>query len=587
MKQVSNKIMSNTNISYFRPKLLFLVGLFLTLVILWPMFTAPYFSHHDDVQIIRLYEMNQCFKDFQIPCRWVPDLGGQLGYPLFNYYAPLPYYVGELFYLTSGNLIISAKIMFGLSMAGAYIFMYLLARKFWGNLGGVLSGIFYVYAPYHAVDLYVRGAMGELWGLMFFPLVFLGFFKLRSSQALGSILLFSLSLAGLMLSHNLSSLIFMPVILLFTIIFIIIDRNVNFVKAVIVSLALGLSLSAFYWIPMILEQQYVHVNTIISGYFSYTEHFKGLRKLFLDYSWGWGSSVREVPGGDKDGLSFQIGFTHVLGWLFSMCASVLLWKRNKILSLLVIISSLIILLSIFMIHPLSYQVWNLLTPIRFLQFPWRLLTLIIFFISFIVGCIPFVLSKQEKINNRLFLLIYGGIVLIVIFSNFWYFRPEKFVYINDQEALSGLRWDEQIKRSIFDYLPIYAKEPPAELVFERYKILSGDTKVSGFQSGSDWIYFRASAESLSFIQVSQYFFPDWKLKIDGNDVKINHENKFGLITFAIDPGEHQIELKLHNTPIRYLANIVSIFGLVILAVVLIFLIKPIKNIFVYLVSGFK
>ena len=75
----------------------FLVGFILTFSLLWPLFAAPYFTHHDDVQVIRLYEMDKCFKDYQIPCRWVPDLGGLYGYPIFNYYAPFPYYVMEGF----------------------------------------------------------------------------------------------------------------------------------------------------------------------------------------------------------------------------------------------------------------------------------------------------------------------------------------------------------------------------------------------------------------------------------------------------------------------------------------------------------
>ncbi len=132
----------------------FLVGLILTFSLFWPLFYAPLFSHHDDIETIRVYEMDRCFKDHQIPCRWGPVLGGEYGYPIYNYYAPLPYYFGEFVYLISHSLIFSGKIMFGVSFLGAYIFMYLFARKFWGNLGGSLSAIFYSFAPYHALDFY-------------------------------------------------------------------------------------------------------------------------------------------------------------------------------------------------------------------------------------------------------------------------------------------------------------------------------------------------------------------------------------------------------------------------------------------------
>ncbi|GAF99922.1 unnamed protein product, partial [marine sediment metagenome] len=132
---------------------------------------------HDDMQIMRIFELDKCFQDGQIPCRWVPDLGYSYGYPLFNYYPPLPYYLGELFYLLGFSLINSVKLLFGLGFILSGIFMYLLAREFWGNLGGFLAGIFYIYAPYHAVDVYVRGAMGEHWALVCFPLILLAVYK--------------------------------------------------------------------------------------------------------------------------------------------------------------------------------------------------------------------------------------------------------------------------------------------------------------------------------------------------------------------------------------------------------------------------
>ena len=120
----------------------FFLGLILSLALLWPLVISPAFSHHDDVEYIRVYEMSKCFADFQIPCRWVPDLGGLYGYPLFNYYAPLPYYFGALIYSISGSLIITSKIMFFTSFIGAFIFMYLLSVKFWGKTGALMSSVF-------------------------------------------------------------------------------------------------------------------------------------------------------------------------------------------------------------------------------------------------------------------------------------------------------------------------------------------------------------------------------------------------------------------------------------------------------------
>ena len=52
--------------------------------------TPGYFIMHDDLQMMRQLEMEKCFLDRQIPCRWIPDMGYGFGFPLFNFYPPLP-----------------------------------------------------------------------------------------------------------------------------------------------------------------------------------------------------------------------------------------------------------------------------------------------------------------------------------------------------------------------------------------------------------------------------------------------------------------------------------------------------------------
>lgn len=558
-------------LKFFLKYKFFLIGLILTLSLLWPLFVSPYFTHHDDVQIIRLYEMDKCFKDNQIPCRWVPDLGGIYGYPLFNYYAPLPYYFGEIFYLITGNLLVAVKIMFATSFVGSFIFMYLLAKKFFGQMGGSLSAIFYIFAPYHAVDFYVRGAMGELWGLMFFPAIIWAIIRLKEKVNILNSLIGAVIVAGLITAHNLSAMIFLPISFIYVITIFIKEKNIKFLFITTISFILGLLLSSFYLLPMVAEKSLVHVDTTTSGYFSYTEHFKGFKKLFLDRSWGWGASVREVPGGERDGLSFQIGWVHLLSWGLALFVMKKLWKKNSKISNLILISSTLILFSIFLINPRSQFIWDFLTPLKYLQFPWRLLAIVIFFISLVSGSVFAVFEKRKDI-------IWCGLVLLVVLLNFSYFRPEKFINVTQQELLTGSNWDKQIKRSIFDYLPIYAKEPPAELATQRYEVIVGESNITDFKEGTNWISFKADTKGHSIIRLSQYYFPDWKIMVDGQPINVEYKNNsLGLMTIILGKGLHNVEAKLHDTPIRAVSNLLAIFSLSITFILFILQLKPIKK----------
>lgn len=535
----------------------FLIGLILTLSLLWPLFVAPYFTHHDDVQVIRLFEMDKCIKDNQIPCRWVPDLGGLYGYPLFNYYAPLPYYYGEIFYLLTGSLLISAKIMFATAFIGSFLFMYFLGRKLWGNIGGSISAIFYSFAPYHAMDFYVRGAMGEMWALMLFPAVFWVLIKLEEKTNILHLLISGVFIAALMVSHNLSAMIFLPVTLLWAFLLFFKNKNKKFILFFISSIILAISLSAFYLLPVIFEKNLVHVETTVGGYFSYTEHFKGFRKLFLERSWGYGASIREVPGGERDGLSYQIGWVHLLGWILSLVSAKILWKKNKKITYAIIFFSAIGLSSAFMVNPRSEFIWKAVDSIKYLQFPWRFLLLIIFFVSLMSG--SFFLTDFKKKKKVWVFLVFAVVIL-----NFSYFKPNKFIQTNDKKLLSGQDWDRQIKRSIFDYLPIYAKEPPAELATKRYEILTGDSRVFDFKEGTNWLQFKTETHSHTIIRLSQYYFPNWKIYVDGKEIKVEYKNNnLGLMTIILGKGNHVVWARLYDTQIRVLANLITLMGFAI------------------------
>lgn len=66
--------------------------------------------------------------------------------------------------------------MFGIGLMLSFFTMYLFAAKLTNRWGGIIAGIIYLYFPYHAVNVYIRGAVGEFFAYAFTPLVFLGAF---------------------------------------------------------------------------------------------------------------------------------------------------------------------------------------------------------------------------------------------------------------------------------------------------------------------------------------------------------------------------------------------------------------------------
>src|SRR4030042_3944603 len=90
-----------------------LIGILLILIFptILPLTKPGFFTMHDDQQVVRLYELDQALAAGQFPARWVKDLGFGYGYPLFIFYPPLVYYLGEVFHLLFGaTYILSIKL---------------------------------------------------------------------------------------------------------------------------------------------------------------------------------------------------------------------------------------------------------------------------------------------------------------------------------------------------------------------------------------------------------------------------------------------------------------------------------------------
>ena len=88
-----------------------------------------YFSMHDFQHIARLFLLDQGLLHGYFFPRWVDMLGFNFGYPLFNFYPPLIYYISELFRLLGASYIWSIKAMIILGYGVGAVGMYILGTR--------------------------------------------------------------------------------------------------------------------------------------------------------------------------------------------------------------------------------------------------------------------------------------------------------------------------------------------------------------------------------------------------------------------------------------------------------------------------
>lgn len=523
-----------------------------------PTFTSllrpGYFPMHDDISVLRVYQMELCFKSGQFPCRWVPDMGYQYGYPQFEYYGPLPYYAMTVAHLFHLPLFDSIKLGFILALVLGNLTMFLLASSLFGNFGGLLSALAYAYAPFRASDLYSRGAMGESWAFIFLPLILFALLSLYKKPSLRKSVLLGISFAFLFVTHNISTLIFTPMVAVIALILLFLSRErVKFVKYGFIGVIWAILMSASFFLPVVLEKGYAHTESLLSGYFNYLAHFASLKQLFFTTFWGYGSS--EI--GPTDDLSFFLGPIQL--FLFSISTLVaflsLALKKSKLPSLIVFLSAIFVLASVFMSHEKSTFIWKVIPVLAYLQFPWRFLVTANFFLCL---CAGYFLLTINKVASRWLLTVF---VSLLIFFNLSYFRPREWFRLTIWEKFSGQSWDRQLTTSIFDYLPIFAKFPPATGAPILPYSDGGVVSILDYRHESSVISFSSKSKSDAKLTLSQFDFPGWRVKLDGKIISHNHDNDLGLISFDLPSGDHHLQIVLKNTPVRLVGDILTLIFL--------------------------
>lgn len=554
----------------YRNIILVIFTIILSVFTVLPLFHAGFFDFHDNTQVVRVFEMGKSLEGGMLPVRWVPDLGYGYGYPIFNFYGPLPYYIGGIANIAGFNALLATKIMFAIGIIISGITMFFLSNRFFGNLGGVVSSVIYMYFPYHAVNIYVRGAVDEFFAYAFLPIVFLGLFELvaKAPKKLASIsnyyllALISIGIFLVSVSHNLS--IFMLLLLLVPYFFmsvLLVKQKKNYVVFLIVAVFFGILLSSFYILPAFLEMKYTDVASQVGGGANFSDHYVCINQ-YWNSMWGFGGSVK----GCMDGLSFKLGKTNLLFLLVSVSLFVVavLRKKVRVQEKTVFISFCLLLISAFLTLSISDFIWKTTPYMQFIQYPWRFINFIGLFIAFIVGYILF--CVRELWGKEAQIITCAVVIISTIILNYKLFTPQ---YFNNNTSAFYTN-ENYIKYSVSkisdEYMPIGFDVPKkvSDLPVSDFELIgsSGETSLLIKRPG----LLRASynIDNSESLHINKAYFPAWKAYVNNKLIPIDPTPNG--MNIMLPKGSGTIELIFKQTMLEVTANAISVISFLLLLV---------------------
>jgi len=543
-----------------------------------PLLTPVYFlkAHDAAHSVFFLTEFHQGIQDGYLYPRWGPDHCLGYGYPTFIFYAPLPYYVAEVFHLLGAGPTAAIKITYALAFILSGLTMYAFGKRLWGPVAGLLSAVVYTYVPYRLVDIYVRCAFYEFCTFVFFPLILLLFLELVETGQLRYLALAGLAYAGLILTHIVTAFLFTPLLMAYVLWLVLRKAGPSlrhWLRLSSLSLAaavLALGLSAVFLLPVTVERSYIAQEQWTRATYSYDQHFIYPFQL-LSAFWDYGYAVE----GPEDTMSLQLGLAAVT---MSLVVAVLALRRRTSEWGTILFFLGLTLIIILAMLPISPPLWQILSVAALVQFPWRLLALAAFTLSVLAGAaVPGLSSEAYRTrgaegegepasapNPSLYVLL-----LVIILASFGYTLPE-YTELSPHLETPAAPLDFELAHPDMVCMVAYTQEQPrstplvaqylaSEPLTKAHALTDGATvEMVRHGGGSEEIIVRSSQEAT--VQFYTYYFPGWRGYVDDQEVPIRPEEPYGLITLEVPAGEHQVKIRFGDTPIRVVGKVISLLS---------------------------
>ncbi len=293
--------------------------------------------------------------------RWLPESFDGLGAPTFVFYAPLPFYLMGLIDLLSGSRLgpeALVSIASAAMVAASAVTMRRWLLRYVDPPRAAVGATIYVLAPYHMLDAHVRGSLGELaayallpplagalettlqsprrgwpWLAIWTSLLVLS--HLPSTLVVGLVAI-PLRIAGVMASRRLRA-----------------ARKLRFLLHACLGGAMGLGLSAVYWVPAI------RLMRIASFNYGDSDHF-------MPRSW----LITNLGAWPDANLMMAIAFMYLGLAVISVLGIVALGKHGDGFGLSW--SAALAGICLAMVGGIPF-IWDPHSPLFHIQFPWRLL----------------------------------------------------------------------------------------------------------------------------------------------------------------------------------------------------------------------
>jgi len=486
--------------------------------------------------------------------RWLYQSYQGAGSPAFYFYGPVPFWVNAITGMvlctacsSESSFMIGPSVLLGLASVSCFHFIKTIA----GRKIALLSSLLYFFLPYHfIINFWIRNSWGELSAYIFMPLLFLTIKK--SPNGNKYLIAAAMAYAGLLFSHLPSALLFSPVILLFAGLEI---GWLNGLKKVAFIVLMGVGIAAIYILPALTTQDLINHE--------YWANFNP-----VDWLWFSGKYSMTKGGLFLDVVVYSLLFIWINSRMFSAKEII----REKLLLTAMTASAF----SLFLMTDLSLLLWEHISLLRKVQFPWRAsgildIAIVIIFALYLKK-IRQHRDKSYSYITIIFIYFIGAFILISHqLPGFLLSSKDETV---DELLLSGFEPAEYRTTWLAHNYPHLGYRELEEILSETPTalIIEGKGDIVDVQDVGTELIIQLNAEENIRIRMRRFYYPGWYLKTSdrlNEEVTIELSPYYALIEASLPAGDYSVTLARHALPEEYLGAAVTFVSIISCGLILI------------------
>ena len=500
--------------------------------------------------------------------RWEEDTNRHFGAPTTSYYPPGIYYLTSLLFAILGDwwsTLLGTYLILVLASAAAF---YLYARERMSRLAASVAMAAYIFLPYHILDQYQRGAMAEMLGFVWAPLMLLfgqRLFRerLREGEPASSIRSSRLvSIAGLaavygafLWSHPPTAYQFTLCFGLFVLILALRRRDLKGLVNVGAAMGLGVALSGAYLVSAAAEENLIGHEYISENW-----------PYHATYVFVHGLPYR-APHLGFFALIDGIWISSIVGTLIVAVALLTCTRRRRLISPAlkeqVVLWAILGCFVAFMMTKASYYVGGRYIPkIDIGVFTWRMLSISTLALALLIGaCVQAAATAwRERRRSALVALMSGVLIalgagvamVIILVVRPMYYAPAMETSVEHINLA-------MIPRTAYGdpfTLPHLAEADLAER--------NGTVEVERWDPEHRVLW--VTLPEADRLSIRTFNFPGWTATVDEEQAQIATGARRGEITLLLPAGVHEVKLDYVNTPTRRAGSIMSLIAAVLVLI---------------------